>query len=205
MPRNPNKRPCQVPGCRAWAKHGHELCSSHLTSRAIGSQAQRVLPLLRLAARAPEPAPLTAKPAPLTAKPEPLTAKPAPLTAKPAPLTAKPAPLTAEAAGSAGDDPLAVIDEELRQLLAARARFSEWLDADPDAAVTPTQFLRAWSDSATRVVQLLRARAELRGEHAGALDALMQSVYDEIEALLAAPPDEERPAPTEVRDGQIVD
>ncbi|NLX36401.1 MAG: hypothetical protein GXY68_06915 [Chloroflexi bacterium] len=191
MPRNPNKRPCQVPGCRAWAKHGHELCSSHLTSRAIGSQAQRVLPLLRLAARAPEPAPLTAKPAPLTAKP--------------APLTAKPAPLTAEAAGSAGDDPLAVIDEELRQLLAARARFSEWLDADPDAAVTPTQFLRAWSDSATRVVQLLRARAELRGEHAGALDALMQSVYDEIEALLAAPPDEERPAPTEVRDGQIVD
>jgi len=191
MPRNPNKRPCQVPGCRAWAKHGHELCSSHLTSRAIGSQAQRVLPLLRLAARAPEPAPLTAKPEPLTAKP--------------APLTAKPAPLTAEAAGSAGDDPLAVIDEELRQLLAARARFSEWLDADPDAAVTPTQFLRAWSDSATRVVQLLRARAELRGEHAGALDALMQSVYDEIEALLAAPPDEERPAPTEVRDGQIVD
>jgi hypothetical protein len=177
MPRNPNKRPCQVPGCRAWAKHGHELCSSHLTSRAIGSQAQRVLPLLRLAARAPEPAP----------------------------LTAKPEPLTAEAAGSAGDDPLAVIDEELRQLLAARARFSEWLDADPDAAVTPTQFLRAWSDSATRVVQLLRARAELRGEHAGALDALMQSVYDEIEALLAAPPDEERPAPTEVRDGQIVD
>ena len=191
MPRNPNKRPCQVPGCRAWAKHGHELCSSHLTSRAIGSQAQRVLPLLRLAARAPEPAPLTAKPAPLTAKP--------------APRTAKPEPLTAEAAGSAGDDPLAVIDEELRQLLAARARFSEWLDADPDAAVTPTQFLRAWSDSATRVVQLLRARAELRGEHAGALDALMQSVYDEIEALLAAPPDEERPAPTEVRDGQIVD
>ena len=191
MPRNPNKRPCQVPGCRAWAKHGHELCSSHLTSRAIGSQAQRVLPLLRLAARAPEPAPLTAKPEPLTAKP--------------APRTAKPEPLTAEAAGSAGDDPLAVIDEELRQLLAARARFSEWLDADPDAAVTPTQFLRAWSDSATRVVQLLRARAELRGEHAGALDALMQSVYDEIEALLAAPPDEERPAPTEVRDGQIVD
>ena len=30
MPRNPNKRPCQQPGCRNWAMRDHLLCRSHL-------------------------------------------------------------------------------------------------------------------------------------------------------------------------------
>lgn len=152
MPRNPNKRPCQVPGCKAWAKHGQALCASHLASRAIGGKPDRVLPLLRLTATPPDDA-------------------------------------TGATGQPVGDD-LAVIEDELRQLLAARALFMDWLhslraEEDPERpTVTPTQFLRAWSDSATRVVQLLRARAELRGGQAGALDALMQSVYDEMEALV---------------------
>jgi hypothetical protein len=29
MPRNRNKKPCQVPGCRAWAMRGHTRCRSH--------------------------------------------------------------------------------------------------------------------------------------------------------------------------------
>lgn len=29
MPRNPNKRPCAVPGCRAWAVRGGSVCGSH--------------------------------------------------------------------------------------------------------------------------------------------------------------------------------
>ena len=29
MPRNPNKRPCQVPSCRSWAMRGHTRCRAH--------------------------------------------------------------------------------------------------------------------------------------------------------------------------------
>ena len=29
MPRNRNKTPCQVPGCRSWAMRGHTHCRSH--------------------------------------------------------------------------------------------------------------------------------------------------------------------------------
>jgi hypothetical protein len=29
MSRNPNKTPCQHPGCRSWAMRGHTLCRSH--------------------------------------------------------------------------------------------------------------------------------------------------------------------------------
>ena len=29
MPRNPNKRPCQVPGCHSWAMRGHTRCRAH--------------------------------------------------------------------------------------------------------------------------------------------------------------------------------
>lgn len=32
MPRNPNKQPCVVPGCRAWAIRGQDLCASHRAS-----------------------------------------------------------------------------------------------------------------------------------------------------------------------------
>ena len=52
MPRNPQKRRCSVPGCRAWAKHGEEMCASHLRSRALREDADFILPLLRAATRA---------------------------------------------------------------------------------------------------------------------------------------------------------
>ena len=29
MPRNPNKRRCQMPTCRSWARHGSPYCASH--------------------------------------------------------------------------------------------------------------------------------------------------------------------------------
>ena len=29
MPRNPNKTPCQIPGCRSWAMHNHTRCRAH--------------------------------------------------------------------------------------------------------------------------------------------------------------------------------
>ena len=29
MPRNLNKTPCQVPGCRSWAMRGHTHCRAH--------------------------------------------------------------------------------------------------------------------------------------------------------------------------------
>lgn len=152
MPRNPDKRRCQVPGCKAWAKHGYDLCASHLHSRTIGGDAHRVLPLLRLTAGQGGEAD----------------------------------------APAVSDDDLTVIDDELRQLLAARSLFMGWLQSlreeeDPERpAVTPTQFLRAWNDSTTRVVQLLRARAALRGEAGGSFGALMESVYDELDSLLQA-------------------
>jgi hypothetical protein len=37
VPRNPDKRRCQVPGCRAWAMRGHTLCRAHRAAE-LGSQ-----------------------------------------------------------------------------------------------------------------------------------------------------------------------
>lgn len=170
MPRNPHKQPCQVPGCKAWAQHGQRLCASHLTSRAIGGDPARVLPLLRL------------------------TAGEVPGSGAHGATAIRSSATVAPDSGAPVGSDVAVIDEELRQLLAARALFMDWLrdlraDEDPARpAVTPTQFLRAWSDSATRVAQLLQARAALRGEKGGALDALLESVYDDLDALLQAAP-----------------
>ena len=30
MPRNPNKKRCQIPNCRSWAMHEHSHCRAHL-------------------------------------------------------------------------------------------------------------------------------------------------------------------------------
>jgi len=49
MPRNPNKRRCAVPGCKAWAKHGHELCASHLAAQTARAIDRFVVPLLNAA------------------------------------------------------------------------------------------------------------------------------------------------------------
>jgi hypothetical protein len=86
-------------------------------------------------------------------------------------------------------DDLRVIDEELRQLFMARATFMRWLDelrAQPEGeSPGPSQFLRAWNDSTSRVVQLLRARRELApdlvGGKEGEFGELIRSVYDELE------------------------
>mgnify|MGYP005851237617 FL=1 len=74
---------------------------------------------------------------------------------------------------------LAVIDEELRSLFIARALFLSWLaDGEEHEAaerIQPAAFMRAWSESSHRVVQLLRARRDLtRGS--GELDAIVEDV-----------------------------
>ncbi|MBC7315669.1 MAG: hypothetical protein H5T70_04530 [Chloroflexi bacterium] len=51
MPRNPAKRPCAFPGCRAWARRGSAWCASHERSRALQGNAELVLPLFRALAK----------------------------------------------------------------------------------------------------------------------------------------------------------
>jgi hypothetical protein len=82
-----------------------------------------------------------------------------------------------------------IIEAELLNLLAARRLFVYWIangsreDTKKGAlaGVKPTQFLRAWNDSVTRVIQLLRARRDLTEEGGGEWDALMDKVYDQLE------------------------
>ena len=150
MPRNPDKKPCAMPGCKARAKHGHELCASHLTMGVVPGTPDLVVPLLRAIGDQVD------------------------------------APDLADAD---------VIEQELRQLLSARALFISWLQKARQteletgkSVVTPVQFLRAWTDSYSRMVALLKARADLRagavGVGDGAFSGLLNSIYDQIEALL---------------------
>jgi len=37
MARNPDKKKCAYPGCRAWAKKGENLCASHSRSAKVGA------------------------------------------------------------------------------------------------------------------------------------------------------------------------
>lgn len=79
-----------------------------------------------------------------------------------------------------------VIETELRELLQARERFRHWVEEIREGnqpGVTPAEFLRAWNDSTSRVVQLLRARRDLAGGKAGVYDALVEEVLDELSAL----------------------
>jgi len=77
-------------------------------------------------------------------------------------------------------DDLTVIDDELRQLRAARQVLVDWvrdLQAEGWESGPPVPFMRAWSESTRQVLQLLRARRELVGSsdawlEADALDAL---------------------------------
>jgi len=94
-------------------------------------------------------------------------------------------------------DDLQVVEDELRQLRAARGVVAEWVDVLCQRGWeggTPAQFLRAWSDSARQMVQLLRARRELGVQEANA--ALLDAAYDLIEenpgvaALKAAEPEQ---------------
>ena len=45
MPRNPNKQPCAVSGCRAWAMRGQDVCASHRKGSSGHSEAARPAPL----------------------------------------------------------------------------------------------------------------------------------------------------------------
>ncbi len=87
-------------------------------------------------------------------------------------------------------DDLALINQELASLLAARETFRAWCERmaqEGGRGLNPAQFLRAWSDSTGRVIQLLKARRELGG--VGEADALLDAVYAELEAELLRAPD----------------
>jgi len=97
-------------------------------------------------------------------------------------------PLLRAVGDAATDLPLGsleVIDEELRNLFRARALFMSWIgnlsEREDQPRVNPTQFLRAWNDSTTRVIQLLRARRDLGGGEEREFGPLIDGVYDVIE------------------------
>ncbi len=90
-----------------------------------------------------------------------------------------------EPAQDASLDELAIIDRELARLFAARELYLAWVEElreQERPALSPAQFLRAWSESTGRVIQLLRARRDLGG--AVGADALLDAVYQELERLL---------------------
>jgi len=81
---------------------------------------------------------------------------------------------------------LCLIDDELRNLFLARAFFIAWVEklrAEPPTkpGLGPGQFLRAWNDSTSRLLQLLRARRELGGDKEGEFGDLIRSVYEALE------------------------
>ena len=85
-------------------------------------------------------------------------------------------------------DDLRLIDQELRNLFLARAFFIAWVEklrAEPSEkpGLGPGQFMHAWNDSTTCVVQLLRARRELGGDKEGEFGELIRSVYDALEGM----------------------
>lgn len=168
MPRNPAKRRCVFPDCRAWARRGGSLCASHGRARALRQAGELVLPLFEAVAEAEPPA------------------APAGASARRAWLAGPPTDRPPYDPATLHDD-LALIDEELRRLFEARAQFLAWVEQarqeDRGAQVTPSSFLRAWNDSSARVIQLLRARRELTGA-ARPEDSLFNAVYDALEAML---------------------
>jgi len=105
---------------------------------------------------------------------------------------------TACALDPASVSDLAIIDRELARLFAVRELFLSWVqelrqdgaqsqaEAAAPRGLSPAQFMRAWSDSTGRVIQLLRARRDLGGARS---DALLDAVYAELEALLPGPGD----------------
>lgn len=45
MPRNPDKRLCAIPGCRAWAMRGRDVCASHRSRARDDFRSARAAPL----------------------------------------------------------------------------------------------------------------------------------------------------------------
>ena len=81
-------------------------------------------------------------------------------------------------------DDLALLEEEVRRLLEARAEFQSWARevraAGGKVEVTPLQFLKAWGDVSARLIQLLRAGKALqpRGD---AIEDLVEAVWQEMQ------------------------
>ena len=160
MPRNPEKRRCVFPECRAWARRGGSLCASHGRAKALRQAGALVLPLFEAVAQAePAAAPAGAQPPAYD-------------------------PATLHDDLALIDEELRRLFEARAQFMAwvEQAR-----QQDRGAQVTPSSFLRAWNDSSARVVQLLRARRELTGGAGRPEDGLFNAVYDALEALLPAP------------------
>ncbi|MFH1085063.1 MAG: hypothetical protein V1772_04805, partial [Chloroflexota bacterium] len=84
---------------------------------------------------------------------------------------------------------LAVIDEELRTLYAVRSLYLAWLREGLEGGAPvepPSRTLRAWCESAERVIRLLRARRALGGGQEASFEALMEGVLDKVDEMLAA-------------------
>ena len=155
MAKNPNSKPCKKAGCKAWAMRGHEYCSAH---RHLADSADHATEGLTergeeaLASRANEAV------TDLCALSQKTQSQPL--------------------------EDVQVIDKELRNLFAARAVVVEWIEQLSEKGwqgAKPSQFLRAWNDSTSRVIQLLRARRSLSGEAEGEFGALLSRAYDELE------------------------
>lgn len=110
-------------------------------------------------------------------------------------LALRPALRDSLAAAAEGADAARLIDLELIVLLEGRRYFLDWVEAlragdapapgEPapkGAAAAATQFLRAWSDSTARVVQLLKARQALGAAGEDGYGPLLEQVVAELEA-----------------------
>jgi hypothetical protein len=111
-------------------------------------------------------------------------------------------------AASEGASDERLMDLELLALIEGRRYFFEWIDAlrrdssaaDAEAApggaphpANPAQFLRAWSDSTARLIQLLKARRALvarDGADADILEALVTLLEESPGLHLAGGPAE---------------
>jgi len=111
---------------------------------------------------------------------------PRPAAAPPAATEPRAADEPRAAAGPTAGDAARVLDEELLALLATRRYLLDWVAAlreedQPRLAGTPAQFLRAWSDSTARVIELLKARQALAAA-TDDTDALLEEVVAALEA-----------------------
>ncbi len=162
MSTNRNKRACALPGCRAWAKRGETLCSSHLRSGAVRRHSGQVLPLLRAVAT--------------------------PATLPPGQGTG---PEGAIEVIDRELEQLLEARRFFRSWVEDQRRREERGDLsgeDGPRALSPAQFMHAWNGSTMRVIQLVKARRELLGDGASAADALIQQVLDEVAQGLPGDP-----------------